>query len=107
MPGKLTGYPLANSKGTHWPNVGRNLDAAAVHILTHRDIPGPWSKKRKVPPGTLHAKDIEEELDLDDVEGCQVYLRMKEDSRFYKPPVRKACFGLTEFGDEWATQRLR
>jgi hypothetical protein len=85
----------------------KNLERAAVYLRTHLDEKRAWGQIA-TPEGTLHAKDIEVGLGMNDDEGKCIYIDMKEDGRFNNPlpPGRIACFELTDTGLAWADRLI-
>lgn len=62
----------------------KNRERAAVYLRTHLDRPRAWGQIA-TPAGTLHAKDIEVGLGMNDDESKCVSIDMKEDGRFNNP----------------------
>jgi hypothetical protein len=88
----------------------RNLEIGAAFIREERDNPPIWEDK-VTPPGTIHAKALEIELDLTPGKsgsGHRLYMDMKEDDRFNNPARNAhACYELTPLGEEWTEKLLR
>jgi hypothetical protein len=102
-PQKPTPWQIAGPKPWPEPDTKRNLQRTAAYIHLQWDKPRAWGE-RDTPAPSLHAKDIEVGLGLDEESGCQLYLGLKEDTLHFRNPTpeKLACYQLTEEGTRWA-----